>query len=320
MNKILPRLLAPLILIAACQRQEGETSATKGHVTAIVAESHAALLQQEVNEFQRLYENAHITLLTATTREAIAHLVNDSVRIIISDRQLNAEEREIVNKYDIHINETRIAEDALALVVHKQNPLQNLSRATFRDIVLGKITRWNQVPERAFFQPEGKWSGTLEFVFTGRNSGIYELLTKKFLNLTEEIVPAVVAPTQKDVLAYVMAHPAALGVVSAACFYSVTRPQGIPDSTTVLRALAVERQDSTAADQFVKLHQANVYRGFYPFHYGVYIFTTSSPNRDPGPELGFATFVASYPGQKIIKDAGLVPATMPIRLVQINED
>jgi phosphate transport system substrate-binding protein len=68
------------------------------------------------------------------------------------------------------------------------------------------------------------------------------------------------------------------------------------------------------------LHQANVYRGFYPLHYGVYIYCTTSDKRDAGPEIGFTTFVASHPGQKIIMDAGLVPATMPIRLVQINED
>jgi phosphate transport system substrate-binding protein len=318
MNRILVGLAA-LGSLMACHRQEAETNPTRGRVTAYVAESHATLMQQEVDEFNRLYEAAHVTLLTATTREAIVHLLNDSVRIIIIDRQLNAEEQEVVKSNDIRLNETRIAEDALALVVNKQNSLENMTPATLADIVLEKITHWNQVPEGK--APGAKTlSGPIDFVFTGLNSGAYELLVQKFLHLKDQIMPTVVAPTQKEVLEYVAGHPRALGVVSAACFYSVTRPGGIPDSTTALRALAVERQDSTATAQFVKLHQANVYRGFYPFHYGVYIYTTSSPMRGAGPEVGFATFVASYPGQKIIKDAGLVPATMPIRLVQINED
>jgi phosphate transport system substrate-binding protein len=311
MNRIFLTIFAVLGL-AACQRQP-ETNPTRGRVTVIVAESHAALMQQEANEFQRLYEAAHVTLLSATTREAIVHLLNDSVRIIIIDRPLNAEERDVVKKNEIRVNETKIAEDALALVVHQQNPIENMTLAKLTDIVLRKITNWDQVPE-------GQWSGPIEFVFVGRNSGAYELLGKKFLHLNEEIVPTVVVSTQKEVLNYVASHARALGVVSAACFYSVTRPQGVPDSTITLRTLAVEHEDSTGTKQFVKLHQANVYRGFYPFHYGVYIYTTSSPTRAAGPELGFATFVASYAGQKIIKDAGLVPATMPIRLVQINED
>jgi phosphate transport system substrate-binding protein len=314
MNKWVVTVFVFLGSLAACNRHEAETNPTRGRVTAYVAESHAALLQQEVDEFHRLYEAAHVNLLAATTREAIVHLLNDSVRIIIIDRPLNAEEQEIVKKNEIRVNETRIAEDALALVVNKQNPLERMTRATFTDIVRRKITSWNQVPE-------GKWSGPIEFVFTGRNSGAYELLVQKFLNLqAEEVVPTVVVQTQNEVLDYVKTQGRALGVVSAACFYAATRPRGVPDSTTVLRALRVERQDSTTTGNFVMLHQANIYRGYYPFHCGVYIYTTSSPDRDAGPEVGFATFVASYPGQKIIRDAGLAPATMPIRLVQTNED
>jgi len=319
MNKATLGLLVLLGGLAACHRQETEISATRGRVTAIVAESHAALMQKEADEFQRLYASAEVTLLPATTREAIVHLLNDSVRIIITDRPLNAEEQDVVKQNDIRLNETRIAEDALALVTHKQNPLENISLNAFKDVVRQKITNWQQVPNGKGFGSKALL-GPIEFVFTGRNSGAYELLSKKFLNLQEEIVPTVVVPTQKEVLDYVAGHAHALGVVSAACFYAATRPQGVPDSTAVWRALEVERKDSTATNPFVKLHQANIYRGFYPFHYGVYIYTTSSLTRDAGPELGFATFVASYPGQKIIMDAGLVPATMPIRLVQINED
>jgi len=313
MNRTLLSLLLVPGVFAACDRQESETSPTRGRVTAIVAESHAVLIQREVDQFHSLYQAAHVTLLTSTTREAIVHLLNDSVRIIITDRPLNAEEQGIVKQHHIRLTETKIAEDALALVVHQQNPLQEMARATFTAIVRRQITNWNQVPE-------GKSSGPIEFVFTGRNSGAYELLTQKFLKIKEEVIPAVVVNTQKEVLDYVASHPAAFGVVSAACFYGVTRPQGIQDSTTVLRTLAVERQDTSVTSRFVKLHPANVFRGFYPFHYGVYIYTTSSPARDAGPEAGFASFVASYPGQKIIQDTGLVPATQPIRLVQINED
>jgi phosphate transport system substrate-binding protein len=299
--------------LGGCNRREAETSPTKGHVTAIVSESHAPLLQKEADEFHRLYEAASVTLLPASSREAIVHLVNDSVRVIIVDRALNVEERGVVEKAGITITETKIAEDALVLVVHRQNPMQNIALGSLKDIVTRKITEWSRVPE-------AQWSGPIEFVFTGRNSGAYELLAQKFLLLQEDLVPAVVAQTQKEVLDYVAGHPRAFGVVSAACFYSVTRPQGIPDTTTALRLLAVPRTDTTAADVFVKVHQYYIHRGIYPFHYGVYMYFTSAPTRDAGPELGFTTFVASYPGQKIIQDAGLVPATMPIRVIQTKQE
>ena len=313
MNRQFLTLLLALGSLTACDQPEVEINATRGRATGIVAESHAALMQLEANEFHRLYEKAQVTLLPATTREAVVHLLNDSVRVIIIDRPLNAEEQTVVKNNNLGVHETKIAIDALALVVHQQNPIVNLTPATLKKIVCREIKNWSAVPE-------GKWSGAIEFVFTGRNSGAYELLVQKFLNESDEVVPAVAVKTQKEVLDYVAGHPRSLGVVSFACFYAATKPQGIPDSTSVLRTLAVERQDSTGAREFVKLHPANVYRSFYPFSYGIYIYTTSSPTRDAGPEVGFATFVASFPGQKIIQDAGLVPATMPIRLVQINED
>jgi phosphate transport system substrate-binding protein len=319
MNRIILCVAVLLGSLNGCNRQEAEISPTKGHVTAIVSESHLPLLQKEADEFHRLYEAASVTLLPASTREAVVHLLNDSVRVIVTDRALNAEERGVVEKAGIKITETKIAEDALVLVVHQQNPVQNMALASLKDIVTRKITEWSRVPEAK--RPGSKaLSGPIEFVFTGRNSGAYELLAQKFLNLQEDLVPAVVAQTQKEVLDYVATHPRAFGVVSAACFYSVTRPQGVPETTTVLRTLAVPRTDTTAADVFVKVHQYYIHRGIYPFHYGVYMYFTSAPTRDAGPELGFTTFVASYPGQKIIQDAGLVPATMPIRVIQTKQE
>jgi len=321
MNRRIVALLLVLGSLTACERQGEEINPTRGRVTAIVAESHAALVQREADEFHRLYETAQVTVLPATSREAVVHLLNDSVRVIIIDRPLNAEEQAVVKNNDLGVHETKIAIDALALVVHQQNPITNLTPATLKQIVRREITNWSAVSASSRQAvPEGKWSGPLEFVFTGRNSGAYELLAQKFLNLSEELIPAVAVQTQKEVLDYVAGHPRSLGIVSTACFYEVTRPRGIPDSTSVLRTLAVERQDSTGAREFVKLYPANVHRGFYPFAYGLYIYTTSSSTRDAGPEVGFATFIASFPGQKIIQEAGLVPATMPIRLVQINED
>jgi phosphate transport system substrate-binding protein len=139
----------------------------------------------------------------------------------------------------------------------------------------------------------------------------------QFLQLQEEIAPVFLAPTQKDVLEYVTSHPRAIGVVSAATFNTVAKPGGIPDSASALKPLRLPRQDSTTTNEFVMLHQANIYRGYYPFHYKIYILSTAQRS---GLANGFSAFVASHMGQKIIQDSGLVPATMPIRLVQLKED
>jgi hypothetical protein len=49
----------------------------------------------------------------------------------------------------------------------------------------------------------------------------------------------------------------------------------------------------------------------------VYIFSREI-ERDVS--LGFISFVCSAPGQKIIQEGGLVPAKMPVRIVQLTSN
>jgi hypothetical protein len=45
-------------------------------------------------------------------------------------------------------------------------------------------------------------------------------------------------------------------------------------------------------------------------------------SRDVNPDVsvGFISFVSSAPGQKIVLNNGLVPVTMPVRLVQLTSE
>jgi phosphate transport system substrate-binding protein len=58
-----------------------------------------------------------------------------------------------------------------------------------------------------------------------------------------------------------------------------------------------------------------VYLGYYPITTPVYIYSREV-ERDLGD--GFIAFVTSVAGQKVVQAGGLVPATMPVRLVQLT--
>lgn len=288
------------ISLLACAQPE-EESPTRGRLHVLVTESHAALLQEQARVFERLYPDAKITITAASTREAIVQMMSDSVRLICIDRALNEEERAAAREAEIKIDEIKIAEDALALLVHEQNPARQMSLATLAEIMAGKKTSWDQVAG-------AKWSGRIEIALTGRNSGIYELLTRQFLRLTNEVPAALIAENQQQVVQYLSTHARGLGVVSMAA---------LQDSIPYLRALALPAADSAAASDYVKPHQANIYRGWYPLRFPIYLCSTAER---ASLASGFVAFVTSHPGQKIFLDAKLVPATMPVRLVQINEN
>lgn len=296
-----------IIALGCEQRTE---SPTRGRMEVMATESLAPLIQREAEEFHRLYPEADVSVFPASTREAIVHMLNDSIRLIITDRPLNDEERAIAKQYEVSFVETKIAQDALAVIVHTRNPMETVTLASLETILNGSALSWNRIPE-------SHGTGRIELALTARNSGVYELLMNHFFHLNAPIVPNFISETQVGVFEYVASHPRAIGVISIAALNDTTREPRLRGFRASTRVLAVAGADSAGAKNFVKLHQANVYRKKYPLHYPVYLYTTAA---SMNVAAGFSAFIASVPGQKIFLNAGLVPATMPVRLVQTTQE
>jgi phosphate transport system substrate-binding protein len=307
MNRFMVTILFLFLSIMGCYRPEEET-AIKGNLLISVSESLQPLIQKEADEFCQTYAEAHLTIKGATTRESIVYLLNDSLNIIISDRRLNAEEQQVAKNSDINLQEIRIAEDALAVLVNAGNGLENISGTSLKEVLTRKITVWNELPE-------SKQTGPIALAITGRNSGAYELL-ENYFDIKDGISPSKAFTTQDEVMSFVSAHPQAIGFISLACFKN---PSNQPTATSAepltVRTLAIAGTDSVGQIENYKLHQANIYYGKYPLHFPVYIYL----HRDKSPLAnGFTSFITSGRGQQIILAWGLVPATQPVRIIQLN--
>jgi len=304
-------LAALFCLVAAsvsCSRFAEQETATKGSIRVLASESHLDLVQAEAQEFTGLYKDAKVAVSGATTREAIVRLLNDSVSVVVVDRALNKEEEQVAEKAKLKLEKIEIALDAVAVVVNHLNDTQGISNETLKDILIRKVTDWKQVRGSGL-------SGPVELVLTGRNSGIYELVKDHFFGLPEDIQASVVLPSQREVLEYVAKHPQAVGLVSLASFKSPSVQSLVADSTkAVVRALSFAGQDSSGKAVLFKLHQAHIYLGRYPLSYPVYIYS----RRDSNLAAGFVGFITAAAGQKMILDWGLVPVTMPVRIVTLT--
>lgn len=299
MNKALPIAVLAL-LVVSCTSQPKETP-TRGKAVVAVSRSYAALIEQEANEFQRLYPEAHIAVLPRTTREAIVALLNDSLTLICIDRRLNDEEQSIAQQANLSPMETRIADDAVAIIVHRANPITQMRLPLLQELFLGRKHSWQEVAGTP-------WIGPIEVAMTGRNSGLYDILVNSFFQANAPLQATHWAESDKEVIRYVATHPRAIGAV-ASCV--------LKDSLPSIKTIALESKDPSVPASFVKLHQANIYRGWYPLRFSLYGYSTAPSN---SVAAGFVAFLASAPGQKILLNAGLVPATMPVRLVQITRE
>ena len=297
-----------VLSVIGCTKRQG-SDIRSGTLTVLATESHLPLVQQLVADYQSVFPEVVVTTQGTTTRAAIVDMVNDSVQCVVVDRRLNEEERSAVEKAKLNVIETEIARDGLAVLVHPSNKLSAISMETLKAIVSGKTALWNTVPG-------SKLHGVIELCLTGKNSGLYELLTRHFFKLEKDASLAAMATSQQGIIEFVAVHPEALGVVSFAVWKDTSRPANEIARKNV-RLLEFLTTNSERVQTAVSLNQRSIYDQSYPLTYSLYIYTSE---KMPGSAYGFSAFVAGETGQRVFLYAGLVPKTMPYRAIQLTQE
>ncbi len=301
-------VLSFLIIISAavllsCSNEKRETL-TSGSLTMITSEDIFPVIDIQVNDFQRVYEEVKIVNRSSSSRDAIVQMLNDSIKLIVCARTLNEEERRVIVQNDLEVDSLKIAFDGVAVIVNKKNSLAKLDIDELRKLISGKTERWSSVKGSSL-------SSAVIVAMGDPNSGVHEYLKNRVLrgdSLTQSFLPCT---STTEVLSIVKERPNVIGFIGTAWLASMpeeikTLDIGDPDF----------KSDSTITEtEYFSPHQAHIYRKYYPLTRTIYIY---SHNIGKGVGLGFTTFAASADGQKIIVSNGLVPATMPVRLVQLN--
>jgi phosphate transport system substrate-binding protein len=124
------------------------------------------------------------------------------------------------------------------------------------------------------------------------------------------------ANTNSEVIDYVESHPEALGIISVN--WISDRDDSISHSFLKrIKVVAISSEYYSEGEDFYTPHPAYIADKSYPFIREVYAISRETFS---GLGSGFISFVASDPGQRIVLKMGMVPATMPVRLVQIKHE
>ena len=285
---------------AGCDEERRETP-TKGYVTVAVSESVQPVMELERRKFEEIYPQAHVTFVTGTTRAMMARFFNDTIKVIISARPFDPEERAVAEHAKMTIGEYKVAIDAVAIIVNDRNSVTQLRTTQLDSIFRGVTTRWKDV---------GGPNAPIELCLPDPNSANFEVVGMKVLHGARYAKPAKLAADSPGMLDLVSKMPNAIGMVG------VNWLQAKKENVRVLELMDPAAPDSLdIKGQYFGPHPAHVYRGYYPIPRDVYIYSRTD---NYGPAAGFLSFVASAPGQKIIVNNGLVPATMPVRLVELT--
>jgi phosphate transport system substrate-binding protein len=238
-----------------------------------------------VDLFSGIYPEASIEVRHAPVRGAMAALYAAQAEVAIIGRELSEEERDAAVEAGIGVTAHRWARDGVAVIVHRDNPVEQLAFDDLRGIFTGKITSWDELGGKA---------QRVVPVIQNPETGIYQFFADRVMAGEGMSAPAARAADDSAAAAVVSRDPGAVGFVS------------LPFADRGVRALKISRLKGLP---YVDLDARSVYENRYPLTRFVNIVI-----RTPEVPLagGFTTFLCSEEGQRMVKEMGLVPATVPV--------
>jgi len=280
---------------------------TRGNIKIGVDDSYKLLFDTEIMTFESTYHYAHIKPIYKPELEILDAFLKDSIRTMISCRELTKNETDYLASKQIVVRTTKIANDAIAFIVNKNNPDTMINYNQIKDIFTGKIDNWKLISKKSK-------DNKMKVVFDNDNSGNVRFIVEK-LQLPNKFPKYCSAVnSNEEVVNYVESHENAIGIVSVN--WISDRQDSVSHSfLSKVNVVAVSNEIEPDGGYYYRPYQGYVADKSYPFIRSVYVICRETFS---GLGSGFASFIAGDIGQRIILKSGMVPATMPIRLVQVK--
>lgn len=293
-------ILLALVLIIGCNNQDApDDTPTTGTLNIIVDETYKPLIDSEISTFGSIYTYTKVNAKYKTEDQAFTDLMNDSVRLIVVSRNLNKDEKKQFDKWEIVPKITKIAYDAVAFIGSRDIEDSTYTLSEINSLLNVEINK-NRLNK-------------IKIVFDNNNSSTLNYLKQK-LGIKVFSSNCYALNSNMAVLDYISKEKNSIGIIGVNWISDQDDTSSVSFLKNV-KILAIAEDESTEP---LKPYQAYIAQKSYPLYREVYIISKEAYT---GLGTGFNAFVASERGQRIVLKFGLVPATMPVRLVEIvNED
>jgi phosphate transport system substrate-binding protein len=306
-NIIIGSIITAGMVLYACSgnsKPEPTDTPTSGEVNVVVDESFQKLFDNQAYTFESIYKNAKIHVDYLPENEALSRMINDSCKVVVMCRDITERERKSFEAKNLFPISTKIAEDAIVLLVNPENNDTALTVDQVKSILLGNDSLWSQLNKQSEL-------GGIKVVFDNAGSANARYMRDTLLEGKDFSKNVFAVKSNPEVIEYVSTHKNAIGVLS------VNWISDIDDSltTNTLKKVRVVGIAKDTASEPIKAYQAYIKTKEYPFTRNVYMISRQTR---AGLGMGFVSFVAGDKGQLMILKAGLIPAVAPVRLVEVN--
>ena len=272
-------------------------SGVAGNLSSVGSDTLANLMTLWAEEFKRVYPNVNLQIQAAGSSTAPPALTEGTANVGPMSRKMKeGEETAFEQKYGYKPTAIRVAIDALAVYVHKDNPLAGLSMPEVDAIfsVTRKCGHNKDVKLWGDLGLTGDWAKR-DIQLFGRNSvsGTYGYFKEHAL-------------CKGDFRANVNEQPGSASVVqSVGASLNAIGYSGIGYKTAAVKILPLSK-DATGAK--IDATTENAVKGDYPLARFLYIYVNKAPNKPLPPlEKEFMRMVLSKIGQQVVVKDGYIP-------------
>lgn len=338
-NKFLLAAVAFLPLVS-CGKYSDKDKGTTGTTVIACDETFRNIIEDEISVYELRYPKANVLAEYLNENACVDSLMQLKAKTIVISRELTENETKVLVSKKKKPLTSKIAVDAIAIIVNHDNPVNTLSVEDVKKILTGEYTNWND------WQPSTL--GEIKVIFDHQGSSTVNYMRKNVMD-GQSFGPNTFAQGScPDVIEAVSKMPNAIGIIGVSWLSSDlagdqagTRHKEAGDSDTQAANGLKETVDGnntnvdfelySRPDQYntnvkvlairdnnklqaYKPFQIDIYNGDYPFYRSIYMITTSQGGM---PSHAFYSFVTSIEGQKIMLTTGILPAIVPLKRVEL---
>lgn len=302
--------MALFLLSCESKNKDGKTDTlTTGVIKIAVDESFQPIIQEQLDVFEIQFPKAGIVPIYTNEVEAINSFLKDSVRVCIVTRPLSLNEENTLKSKKFAPKFYKLAIDGVALIVNNQNPDSLICVSDIRKILTGEVKAWKEI------YPTSKL-GKFNVVFDNPNSSTIRYAIDSIC-LGKPLSKNLFAQNNnQEVIDYVSNTPNAIGVIGVNWLGNKKDSSNLSFKNNV-RVMSVSRGDHATLESSYKPFQAYLFYEYYPLTRSIYILLNDPRSSLPS---GLTSFLTSDRGQRIILKSGLVPATQPVRIVNVKDE
>lgn len=281
-------LMTGVFFLGAPMPQDGRASEL---VTVKGSDTMVIVAQRWAEEYMKKHPDATIQVTGGGSGTGIAALINGTTDLANASRPIKPEEIEAARRLGHEPKEVKVAMDAIAIVVHKDNPVERLSLRQLLGIYTGHVNNWKKLGGKDL--PIMRYSRE-------SNSGTYLFFKEHVLKDMDFASDCQNLPGTAAVADAVAKDPKGIGYGGVAYF---DRPN--------LKVLKVSKADNQRPVDPIdrsdlkrmKVNYDVVWSGEYPLARPLFVYSL----RESAEIKRFLEWILGEEGQKIAFELGYIP-------------